>query len=293
MINLYKIVEDPKNAELIKILYEAYQMPYEELLREMDIKPHKLNSLLEATEGLWDTPSQYSYKLTERGEVAYGIMKSRNLKMKNKKDAIKKELSERPLEKLKVKLLIIRQFFSTWMAVVKTPSAFFEKMPASGGYKGPLVFALVCYIPFAILAPVFNVFYLDVPALVLPFIILGLGAVAIFAKSLLIHAGVLIFARDYRKGFESTLRFISYAQAVVVFLWVPITGVIFSLYGIYIGIIGLVNVHKTTKLRAVFSYIGILTFLGVVGAGITIYLIYIGRVESNIPLPAMPEIPTI
>ena len=100
-MNLFKIVSDPEIARLIELLYEGYQMPYEELLKEMNIKPKELNALLEATEGLWDTPGQYSYKLTERGEVAYGIIKSRSIKIKDKRETNEKETSGSFLKSLK------------------------------------------------------------------------------------------------------------------------------------------------------------------------------------------------
>ena len=293
-MTLYDIVKDPEVAQLIELLYEGYRMPHDEILKEMGIDRKKFDTLLDISEGLWDTPRPKLYKLTQRGEVAYGIIKSRNIKIKKQKDAFEKEKSEMFSEKLKTKWAIVKVFIDLWKQVLSKPSAFFTKMPTSGGYKEPLKFVLVCYIPFAIFAPFFDISYLELPALLLPPMALLIGLITVFAESIIVHAGVLIFARDNRDGFESTLRVISYAQATAVFVWIPIVGALISLYGIYIGIVGLVKVHKTTRIRAFFAYFGISTFIGIMGAAVAIYLIYSGMVESSVQLPfEMPEMPKI
>jgi hypothetical protein len=290
-VTLYDIVKDPEVAHLIELLYEGYRTPYEEILKEMEIDRKKLDTLLDISEGLWDTPRPKVYKLTQRGEVAYGILKSRNVKIKRHKEAIEKEKAEMFSEKLKVKILTVKGFIDTWKQVLSKPSAFFTNMSPKGGYKEPLTFVLVCYIPFAIFAPFLDIFYLDLPVLTLPPLALLIGLIVVFAESIVVHAGVLIFARGKRKGFESTLRVMSYAQATAVFLWIPVAGPIISLYGIYLGIVGIMKAHKTTRIRAVFAYFGIITFIGIIGGAVAIYLIHIGMAESSVQLPI--EIPTI
>ncbi len=296
-MTLYELVSDPEIARLIELLYEGYRMPYDEILKEMNIKQKKLNKLLDATEGLWDTPSHHSYRLTERGKVAYGIIKSRNIRIKNNRDAVEKEISERPMEKLKTRMSPVKRFINTWTAVISKPSAFFTDMHTEGGYKGPLLFVLVCYIPIAIFTPFLEITYLDFPAPILPLLALILGIIAIFAEGIIVHAGVLIFARDKRKGFGSTLKVIAFAQATAVFLWIPTVGAVFLLYGVYLGIVGLMKVHKTTRIRAIFAYFGLSTFIAIIGAAVAIYLIYTGMAETSVQLPVeipeIPELPTI
>jgi hypothetical protein len=293
-MTLYELISDPEIARLIELLYEGYRMPYDEILKELNIKQKKLNELLDATEGLWDTPSHHSYRLTERGKVAYGIIKSRNIRIKNNRDSVEKEISERPMEKLKTQMSPVKRFINTWKAVISKPSAFFTEVPTEGGYKEPLMFAIVCYIPFAVFAPFIGIPYLDFPALILPPLALLLGIIAIFAESIIVHAGVLIFARGKRKGFKFTLRVISFASATAVFLWIPIVGTLISLYGVYLGIVGLMKVHKTTRIRAVFAYFGLSTFIAIIGGAVAIYLIYTGMAETSVRLPfEIPEMPTI
>jgi hypothetical protein len=294
MTPLYDIVKDPDMARFIALLYEGYRTSYDEILKELEIDSKKLDILLDISEGLWDTPLPRAYKLTQRGEVAYGIIKSRNVKIEKRKEAAEKEKSEMSSEKLKVKMLIVKGFIETWKQILSKPSMFFTNMPTSGGYKDPLKFVLVCYIPFAIFAPFLGIPYLDFPVLTLPILALLIGLIVVFAQSLIVHAGVLIFARYYRQRFESTVRVISYAQATAVFLWIPIIGAILSIYGIYLGIVGIMKVHKTTRIGAFFVYFGISTFIGIIGAAVAIYLIYIGMAESSVQLPfEIPEMPTI
>lgn len=289
-MNIYELASDPDIARLIAVLYEGYLMPYDELVKEMNIKPAKLNDILEASEGLWDTPSQYTYKLTERGEVAYGIIKSRNVKIIDKKETIKKEKAEMPTEKLKTKLEPVKKFIDTWKVVIRTPATFFENMPVEGGYKEPLKFVLFCYLFFAIFSPFLVVYSPGIFVLYLPPVTFLSGIIIVLLQSIIVHTGVIIFAGYYKKGFESTLRVISYSSAPLVFLWIPVIGIIFLLYSINLVIKGLMEVHKTTKIRALFAIFGLSTFIGIVAGIIVIYLLYSGIIESSIQLPEIPEI---
>jgi hypothetical protein len=290
-MTLYDLASNPEIARLIELLYEGYQMPYEEILKKMNIRQKKLNELLDATEGLWDTPSHHSYRLTERGEVVYGIIKSRNVKIKNNRDVIEKEISEMPMEKLKTRMSPVKRFIDTWKAVISKPSTFFENMPIKGGYAKPLKFVLICYIPFAI----FTAFlYTGISGILFAPLFLLSGIIGVFILSAVVHLGVRIFANQNNKGFEATTRIISYTSAVVVFTWVPVVGFIPGIYGIYIGLKGLINVHKTTRIRAVFAYFGIITFIGIISAVVAIYLIYTGMAETSVTLPVeLPEMPDI
>jgi hypothetical protein len=100
-MTLLEIASDPEIARLIELLYEGYRVPYEEIRKELGITRKKLDSLLDATEELWDTPRPNVYKLTQRGHVAYGIIKSRNIKIKDKRETNEKETSGSFLKSLK------------------------------------------------------------------------------------------------------------------------------------------------------------------------------------------------
>lgn len=99
----FDIILEPKNAKLIALLYEGYNVSYDEMLKELDVKKKKLESLLKATEGYWETPRPKIYRLTEKGMVAYGIIKSRNVKIKRIER--KPESKSKFLSTLKEKIL--------------------------------------------------------------------------------------------------------------------------------------------------------------------------------------------
>ncbi len=104
-MTVFEIISDPEKVELIALLYEGYEVSYDEMLRELKLKPEELESLLNATEEFWETPRPKMYGLTEKGNIAYGIIKSRNIRIKRtpKKEekqpsfleSIKEEISRR------------------------------------------------------------------------------------------------------------------------------------------------------------------------------------------------------
>lgn len=109
-MTVFNIVSDPEKAKLITLLYEGYAVSYDEMLKELKVKPKELESLLKATKGLWETPRPEVYKLTEKGKVAYGIIKSRNIKIK--RTAKKKEKKQSSISQVlgSIKEEISRRF---------------------------------------------------------------------------------------------------------------------------------------------------------------------------------------
>ena len=62
---------------------------------------------------------------------------------------------------------------------------------------------------------------------------------------------VLLLARPNNTGYESTFRVSAYAAVVYLVSWIPIVGWIVGLvYGIYLGVVGIREVHGTTTGRA-------------------------------------------
>ncbi|AKJ38487.1 YIP1 family protein [Methanosarcina barkeri] len=54
-------------------------------------------------------------------------------------------------------------------------------------------------------------------------------------------------------SYEGTVRFISYATAVLVLSWIPIVGWIAGIYGIYLYIVGGMHVHDVSMARSVIA----------------------------------------
>ncbi len=183
-------------------------------------------------------------------------------------------------------------FIDTWKAVIKTPSNFFEKMSKTGGYVDPLKFLLICNIPSAIFMGLFNgaalASILGVATLAIaPLFMLIFTVIATFIGAIFVHIGVLIFAGKDRSGFEATFGILSYAQAVAVVSWIPLIGIIPALYGIYLGVVGIMKVHQTTGFRAVLAYLGIIFLLGVIVAAVVIFAIYSSMVSGGQSFPQL------
>lgn len=106
----FEIVSEPEKVRLVLLLHEGYEMTYDGILRELGVKPKQLESLLKSTKELWKTPMPKIYRLTERGNIAYGIIKSRNIKIK--KVAKKMEKKRSPMSQFlsSVKEEISRRF---------------------------------------------------------------------------------------------------------------------------------------------------------------------------------------
>jgi hypothetical protein len=61
---------------------------------------------------------------------------------------------------------------------------------------------------------------------------------------------VLLFVRPSNAGFEATLRTAAYASVTALVSWIPVLGQILALYGIYLAVVGIREMHRTTTGRA-------------------------------------------
>jgi hypothetical protein len=178
-------------------------------------------------------------------------------------------------------------FVDTWKAVIQTPSNFYENMPKTGGFVDPLKFLLICNVPSAIFMGLFygaamGVILGPLVFVIMPPLILIATAIGAFIGAAFIHLGVLLFAGKDKSGFESTFRILSYAQAVAVASWIPLVGIIPALYGLYLGVVGIMKVHQTTGFRAVMAYIGLVFLLGgVIVAAVVIFAIYSSMMSTG------------
>ncbi len=172
-----------------------------------------------------------------------------------------------------------------WKKTMFSPEKFWRSVPADGPVLDALLYAwllgAVQAVP-ALLVQVWNFGSMkaqlsqalrgDVPAWldsVSPWVfaaVLTLGTVVIYPLSYylgagLIHLGCLVTGAA-PKGFTPTLRIMGYAQAPVVFAWIPGVGAFLGFYVLVQQIIGVARVHETTGLRAA---IGVLLFPLVLG----------------------------
>ena len=73
------------------------------------------------------------------------------------------------------------------------------------------------------------------------------GGVYLFA--VLQHFLVMIFVRQ-REDYDVTLLAYAYASALALLSWVPIVGYLASLYGLYVTMLGIRELHGTSTTRA-------------------------------------------
>ena len=160
--------------------------------------------------------------------------------------------------------------------VVLRPTAFFAGLPRRGNIAGPLVFALICIEISAILgallgellflfggvggpSPGFNpnpqnlwfpsIFapYAPVVSIIIAPIVGTIGiVVAAGIQQLLVR--LVVGARN--SGFGATFRVASYTQVTGLLNWIPIVGPLLALYGLYLSIVGIREMHQTTTGKA-------------------------------------------
>jgi hypothetical protein len=159
----------------------------------------------------------------------------------------------------------VNSFIDVVRRLVLQPTAFFAGIPRRGNFLNPLVFALICIEISVILVGLLNVmglpggvlwlaaprgdqgFFAFVGALVLAPIA---GAVGLLITALIAHLLVRLVVGPSNSGFEATFRVASYTSVTNLLGWLPYIGWLFSLYRVYLAIVGIREVHGTTTGKA-------------------------------------------
>lgn len=163
-------------------------------------------------------------------------------------------------------------YIETWKEIMQSPSNFYREMPKTGGYADPLTFAAISFIIYALLAAFLTTLFgrgmymdsmyggmydgmygsvkgLGFFAILMTVILTPIAGII----SLFIEAAILYIIYKILGGtgsYEGTVRFISYATAVLVLSWIPIIGWIVGIYGIYLYIVGGMYVHDVSMARS-------------------------------------------
>jgi hypothetical protein len=187
----------------------------------------------------------------------------------------------------------INSFVDVARRVVLQPVRFFAGLPRDRNFVSPLVFGLICIEISAILgwllvisgvgtSPGFNPNPQNagLPSVVAPgsplaSIILAPigGAVGIFLVTLIQQLLVRLIVGATNSGFQATFRVASYTQVTSLVNWIPIIGPLLALYGIYLSIVGIREMHETTTGKAAlvvlipFVVALLLALLGLLAAG--------------------------
>lgn len=163
----------------------------------------------------------------------------------------------------------VNSFVDVVRRVVLGPVRFFAGLPRSGTLLTPLVFALICILISAILSgvlvlagvqqnPGFNPNPQNaIPSTFAPtsalasiiFAPIG-GAIGLFVAAAIQQLLVRLVVGENNSGFASTFRVASYSQVTGLVNWIPIVGPLLALYGLYLSIVGIREMHATTTGKA-------------------------------------------
>jgi hypothetical protein len=179
----------------------------------------------------------------------------------------------------------VGSFIDVVRRVLTRPAEFFSSIPRRGGFVAPLIFALICIVISTILGGLlrlalrtetaggvrfegagpygFGSFIADV--ILAP---IG-GAIGLFVLAAIAHLFVMLFVGGGNSGFESTFRVVSYVSVTNLVNWIPIVGGLLALYGLYLAVVGIRQMHSTTTAKAA------LVVLLPIGALLLLVLIFV------------------
>ena len=163
----------------------------------------------------------------------------------------------------------VNSFLDVVRRIVLQPVRFFAGLPRSGALLNPLLFALICIVISAILSAILvlvgvqaNPGFNPNPQNALPstfapssaiasiiFAPIG-GAIGLFVVAAIQQLLVRLIVGANNSGLGSTFRVASYTQVTSLINWIPIVGPLLALYGLYLSIVGIREMHNTTTGKA-------------------------------------------
>jgi hypothetical protein len=163
----------------------------------------------------------------------------------------------------------VNSFLDVVRRVVLQPVRFFAGLPRSGALLNPLLFGLICIVISAILSAVLvlagvqeNPGFNPNPQNALPSVFtpgsalasillapIG-GTIGLFVVAAIQQLLVRLIVGANNSGFGATFRVASYTQVTSLVNWIPIVGPLLALYGLYLSIVGIREMHNTTTGKA-------------------------------------------
>jgi hypothetical protein len=159
-------------------------------------------------------------------------------------------------------------YIKTWKEVMLRPSDFFKRMPTTGGYIDPLIFALISTVINVLLFTLFRygMFTLGVRSSLLtlgieqglkfnfsvfsdviePFFISIVGT---FIMALIFNLVSKAFGGT--GSYEGTVRFMFYSSAPALLTWIPILDLVAGIYAIYLNIVGGMIVYNISMGKSI------------------------------------------
>ena len=184
----------------------------------------------------------------------------------------------------------VESFADVVRRVVLQPAQFFAGLPRRGSLLNPLVFALICTEIAAILGGILSLagaggafvtgYGFEAPKNQgvgefigsVVFAPIG-GAIGVFVVAGIAHLLVRLVVGATNAGFGATFRVSAYTSVTSLVSWIPFVGGILALYGIYLAVVGIREMHGTTTGKALVVVllpviaIVVLALLGLLVAG--------------------------
>lgn len=161
----------------------------------------------------------------------------------------------------------VQSFVRTVTSIVTSPAAFFRGIRRRGDFINPLVFAVICAVISGVLSGIIGFLIALVTdsgagaafgGLIGSIFLIPIGTViGLFIGAGIYYLVVMLLVRP-NSGFEATFRVVAYGSVVSLVSWlsaIPVLGVLVALvvavYGIFLAVVGIREVHATTTGRAV------------------------------------------
>ena len=184
----------------------------------------------------------------------------------------------------------IESFADVVRQVVLRPVGFFAGLPRLGSLLNPLIFALICTEIAAILGGILRFagvggafvtgYGFQVPPnqgfgeFIGSVVLAPIGGViGVFVVAVIAHLLVRLVVGATNAGFGATFRVVAYTSVTSLVSWIPFVGGLLALYGIYLAVVGIREMHNTTTGKALVVVvlpvivIVVLALLGLLVAG--------------------------
>jgi hypothetical protein len=177
----------------------------------------------------------------------------------------------------------VQSFINAVRSVVAAPADFFRGIRRQGDFVNPLIFAIICYEISAILGGLLSLVGVSMGdtqgfgSFLIGLILAPIGAaIGLFIGAGILHLLVMLIVGSRNSGYEGTFRVSAYSSVTSLVSWIPFIGWIASLYGIYLAIIGIREVHTTTTgkaaivvlIPAVVVFLLVLLIIAAIGAAL-------------------------
>jgi hypothetical protein len=168
----------------------------------------------------------------------------------------------------------LRQYYETAKHIIIKPIDFYKGMPITGGFKDPLIFAIITAVILGIGETVKTLGDGVLAIIIVPIIV----TISLFLGALLLQLCSKILGGT--GTYEAMMRVMAYAYIVNILSWIhPGVSILGALYGMVLTVLGIRETHKLTTLRAIIAILIVIAIvfilalvMAVIGIGITGYI---------------------